>query len=51
MKNVMHYGKARGMTLVGKYLPKLNPFQSIDLIGTMEQWKNGSKYATSMGTL
>ncbi len=38
MKNVMDYGKARGMTLVGKYLPKLNPFQSIDLIGTMEEW-------------
>lgn len=45
MKNVMDYGKARGMALVGKYLPELNPFRHMDVITTMDEWEQvSSKY-------
>lgn len=49
MKNIMDYGKAQGMLLVGEYLPKLNPFQSIDIIRTLEEWESvKSKYGQAM---
>lgn len=45
MKNVMDYGKARGMALVGKYLPEFNPFRHMDVIATMDEWGQvSSKY-------
>lgn len=49
MRNVMDYGKARGMALVGEYLPELNPFQYMDVIGTLEEWEQvRSKYGGTM---
>lgn len=49
MKNVMNYGKAQGMTLVGRYLPKINPFQYMDAVRTLEEWEQvRSKYGATM---
>jgi len=39
MKNIMDYGKAQGMSLVGKYLPQINPFRSIVLVQTLDEWE------------
>lgn len=45
----MNYGKARGMALVKKYLPGLNPFQYIDVVGTLEEWELvRSRYGRTM---
>ena len=38
-KNMMTYGKAKGMVLVKKYLPDLNPFKNINIVSSIEQWK------------
>lgn len=38
-KDIMKYGKAQGMSLVGTYLPELNWFQSFTLIDTLEEWE------------
>lgn len=49
MKNVMDYGKARGMALVKEYLPQLNPFQCMDVVGTLEEWEQvKGKYGSTM---
>ena len=38
MRDLMKYGKAKGIVLVQKYLPKINPFESVDIVGTVEEW-------------
>lgn len=38
MQNPMKYGKAKGIVLVQKYLPRINPFKRIDIISTTEEW-------------
>ena len=39
-KNIMMtYGKAKGMVLLEKYLPDLNPFKNINIISSIEQWE------------
>lgn len=38
MKDPMLYGKAKGIVLLQKYLPKLSPFQSIDVVSNLEEW-------------
>lgn len=49
MRDVMNYGKARGMALVKKYLPKLNPFQYVDVVGALEEWEQvREKYGKTM---
>ena len=40
MKNPMKYGKAKGIVLVQKYLPQINPFKRIDIISTMDEWND-----------
>lgn len=40
MKNPMEYGKAKGIVLVQKYLPQINPFKRIDIISTMDEWND-----------
>lgn len=36
--NLMRYGKAKGAVLLEKYLPKLNPFEKIDIVPSIEKW-------------
>ena len=38
MKDLMKYGKAKGIVLLQKYLPQISPFKSIDIISTIEEW-------------
>ena len=38
MRDPMRYGKAKGIVLLQKYLPKLSPFKSIDIIGNIDEW-------------
>lgn len=38
MKDPMRYGKAKGIVLLQKYLPKLSPFKSIDMVSNLEEW-------------
>jgi len=38
MKDPMRYGKAKGIALLQKYLPKLSPFKSIDIVSNMDEW-------------
>lgn len=38
MKDPMKYGKAKGVVLLQKYLPKLSPIKSIDLVSTIDEW-------------
>ena len=38
MKDLMQYGKAKGIVLLQKYLPKLSPFQSIDMVSNLDEW-------------
>lgn len=37
MKDLMKYGKAKGIVLLQKYLPQISPFKSIDIISTIEE--------------
>lgn len=37
--DIMTYGKAKGIALLKKYLPGLNPFKTIQIVSTNEQWK------------
>ena len=39
MRNLMEYGKARGIALLGKYLPDITPFKDIDIIASIEDWE------------
>lgn len=36
--NLMRYGKAKGAVLLEKYLPKLSPFEKIDIVPSIEKW-------------
>lgn len=38
MKDPMRYGKAKGIVLLQKYLPKLSPFKSIDIVSNIDEW-------------
>ena len=38
MKDLMKYGKAKGVVLLQKYLPKLYPFKSVDIVSTIDEW-------------
>lgn len=38
MKDPMKYGKAKGIVLLQKYLPKLSPFRSIDIVSNIDEW-------------
>ena len=38
MKDLMKYGKAKGIVLLQKYLPKLYPFKSVDIVSTIDEW-------------
>ena len=38
MRDPMRYGKAKGIVLLQKYLPKLSPFKSIDIISNIDEW-------------
>lgn len=38
MKDPMKYGKAKGIVLLQKYLPKLSPFKSIDIVSNIDEW-------------
>lgn len=35
---MMTYGKTKGILLLQKYLPKLNPFKSIRMVSSIEEW-------------
>lgn len=39
MRNPMNYGKARGITLLGKYLPQITPFTQLDIVGTLAEYE------------
>ena len=39
INNLMTYGKAKGIVLLQKYLPKLNPFVRISVIKDLEEWE------------
>lgn len=43
MKDPMKYGKAKGIVLLQKYLPKISPFKSIDIVSSIDEW-NAIKY-------
>ena len=38
MPDPMKYGKARGASLLKKYLPRVTPFSELDLISTPDEW-------------
>lgn len=38
MKDPMKYGKASGIALLQKYLPKLSPFKSMYIINNIDEW-------------
>ena len=38
MKDLMKYGKAKGIVLLQKYLPQISPFKSVDIVFTCE-WR------------
>lgn len=38
-KRAMIYGKAKGIVLLEKYLPNLNPFSGIKIISSKEEWE------------
>lgn len=37
--DMMKYGKANGLKLVQKYIPKLNPFKSTRIVSSIEEWE------------
>ena len=39
MRDPMKYGKAKGIVLLQKYLPKVTPFKDIDIINTLDEWE------------
>lgn len=39
INNLMTYGKAKGIVLLQKYLPKLNPFTGIRIIKDINEWE------------
>lgn len=39
INNLMTYGKAKGIVLLQKYLPNLNPFAGISIIRDLEEWE------------
>lgn len=38
MRDPMKYGKAKGIVLLQKYLPKISPFKSIDIVSNIDEW-------------
>lgn len=38
-KKLMKYGKAKGIVLLQKYLPKLYPFNNISIVSSKEEWE------------
>ena len=38
MKDPMKYGKAKGIVLLQKYLPDINPFKDVTIIDSIEEW-------------
>ena len=38
LKDQMQYGKARGVMLSKKYLPRLSPFKNIHVVSSIEEW-------------
>ena len=38
MKDLMKYGKAKGIVLLQKYLPQISPFKSVDIVSTIDEW-------------
>ena len=38
MRNPMKYGKAKGIVLLQKYLPKISPFEDVKIISTIDEW-------------
>ena len=36
----LKYGKAKGLVLLNKYLPKINPFKTVSIIRNEEEWNN-----------
>lgn len=39
LQEIMKYGKAKGIVLIRKYLPKLNEFNGIKIIKSIEEWE------------
>ena len=39
MRDPLKYGKARGIVLLNKYLPRVTPFKDVDIIGNFEEWE------------
>ncbi len=40
MRNPMNYGKAKGIVLLNKYLPRVTPFKNIDIISNLKEWES-----------
>lgn len=40
MKDLMKYGKAKGIVLLQKYLPQISPFKSVDIVSTLDEWNS-----------
>jgi hypothetical protein len=38
MKDLLKYGKAKGIVLLQKYLPQISPFKSVDIVSTVDEW-------------
>ena len=46
MRDLLKYGKARGIVLLNKYLPRVTPFKDVDIVGNFEEWERvKEKYA------
>lgn len=39
MRDPMNYGKAKGIMLLGKYLPQVTPFTQLDIVGTLAEYE------------
>lgn len=40
MRDPMKYGKAKGIVLLQKYLPKISPFEDVKIISTIDEWND-----------